>query len=164
MCFCVWHYCVCESRPLTAAELSLIQLCLLNCLPAPPAPCSALALPRVFPSLPPSSLLSLPLGLSLGLRVSPQGVFSSLSPIVTASAFVSLLVPFPLFFCFSCPSYLFNKPLLLPLTHSASHCAGARELEMDQTQPCSQGLVGRPMETVTALLENTGEGGQWLRA
>lgn len=53
MCFCVWHYSVCESHPLTAgAELSLIQLCLLSCLLAAHAPwCSsgsAMASPSCF--------------------------------------------------------------------------------------------------------------------
>lgn len=51
MCFCVWHYSLCESHPLTAGtELSLIQLCLLSCLLAAPAPwCSSvMAFPSCF--------------------------------------------------------------------------------------------------------------------
>lgn len=40
---CLVLLCVCESHPLTAeAELSVIQLCLLSCLLAAPAPGSAL--------------------------------------------------------------------------------------------------------------------------
>lgn len=52
VCFCVWRYCVCESRPLAAAELSLIQLCLLSCLLAALSPSSALVLPQFPPTAP----------------------------------------------------------------------------------------------------------------
>lgn len=53
VCFCVRHYSLCESHPLTTGtELSLIQLCLLSCLLAAPAPwCSsgsAMAFPYCF--------------------------------------------------------------------------------------------------------------------
>lgn len=73
---CLALLCVCESHPLTAAELSLIQLCLLSCLPVASAPQLSSGSASVFPSLLPCSLLSLPLGMSLDLRVSPWGVFS----------------------------------------------------------------------------------------
>lgn len=51
LCFCVWRYSVCESHPLTAgAELSLIQLCLLSCLLAAPAPWCSSGSAMAFPS------------------------------------------------------------------------------------------------------------------
>lgn len=51
MCFCVWHYSLCESHPLTAGtELSLIQLCLLSCLLAALAPWCSSGSAMAFPS------------------------------------------------------------------------------------------------------------------
>ena len=119
---CLALLCVCESHPLTAAELSLIQLCLLSCLPvasAPPAqlwlglglPLPASLQPPVFASGPVSGFQSLPLR-----------CFLSLSVMVTTSTCMSLLVPSPPPF-FSCLSYLFvqqtsshaSHPLYQPL-------------------------------------------------
>ena len=115
---CLALLCVCESHPLTAAELSLIQLCLLSCLPvasAPPAqlwlglglPLPASLQPPVFASGPVSGSQSLPLR-----------CFLSLSVMVTTSTCLSLLVPFlspPLFF--SCLSYLFIQQTSSPASH-----------------------------------------------
>lgn len=132
---CLALLCVCESHPLTAAELSLIQLCLLSCLPvasAPPAqlwlglglPLPASLQPPVFASGPVSGSQSLPLR-----------CFLSLSVMVTTSTCMSLLVPFlppPFFFPVSV-IYSFSKPLLMHPTHSTSLCAGAWGLGMDHT-------------------------------
>lgn len=120
VCFCVWRYCVCESRPLTAAELSLIQLCLLSCLPAAAAPGSVLALPQLSPpGLRPASRPGLwPASGSQSLLL---GAFS-----VSASEGSCLFLhvstcPSSSIFFFSAPvPYSVNKPLIMPPTHSAT--------------------------------------------
>lgn len=138
VCFCVWRYCVCESRPLTAAELSLIQLCLLSCLLAALAWGSGLALPQLCPPcLHPASWPG-PWAY-LWLSESPLGVcFLSPCPRVTTSSFMSLLVSFrPCFFL----SLLFSQQTsshgLPPTLPHLSQCAGAGDLKMGQTQALS---------------------------
>lgn len=105
---CLALLCVCESHPLTAAELSLIQLCLLSCLPvASTTPSSALALPRSSPPCFPAASC-LYLGACLWVSESPLKVFSI--P-VCDGYYLYLYIstcpfsPSPTFF--SCLSYLF---------------------------------------------------------
>lgn len=143
MFLCLVLLCVCESLPLTAAELSLIQLCLLSCLLAPPASCpllssdSAMVFPRC---LHPASWP----GLWANLQVSESPLrvcFLFLSQMVTEPALMLLLVSFPQFF-FPVPIiYSFNK-LLMPPTYSANHCAAAGDQRWIRPRSCSQVLGG----------------------
>lgn len=156
---CLALLCVCESHPLTAAELSLIQLCLLSCLPAASAPpaqpwlCLGLPLPA---SLQPPIFAS---GPGSGSE-SPLRVTLSLFVMVTTSACMSLLVPFlprPLFF----PSQSFirsaNLFSCLPPTLPASVLVlGAWGWITPEF--CSEVLVGRLMEMVTAFRDSSGQG------
>lgn len=137
MLLCLVLLCVCESLPLTAAELSLIQLCLLGCLLAPPAPCSALTLPAVvfLPCLHPASWPG-PWAYLQALQSPLRVCFLFLSQMVTEPALLLLLVSFPVLIIYS-----FNK-LLMPPTYSFNHCAAAGDWRWIRLRPCSQVLVG----------------------
>ena len=154
---CLALLCVCESHPLTAAELSLIQLCLLSCLPvasAPPAqlwlglglPLPASLQPPVFASGPVSGFQSLPLR-----------CFLSLSVMVTTSTCMSLLVPSPPPFFFLSQLFIRSANLFscIPPTLPASVLVlGAWGWITPET--CSEGLVVRLVKMVTAFHDSSG--------
>lgn len=160
VCFCVWRYCVCESRPLTAAELSLIQLCLLSCLLVAAAPGSALALPQLSPpGLRPASRPGLwPASGSQSLLLGAFSVSASEGSclflhVSTCPLFVHIFFFLSQFLIQS--TNLFSH--LPPTLPHLSHCAGAGGLSADQTRA----LLLRPGgKTGTALQENSAEGPQ----
>lgn len=126
---CIWAA-LCESHPLTAAELSLIQFCLLSCLPPPgstlalqPSPLPATIQPPFWPLASPSLSINPYRDFFLGLSPCPSHCFSlslSLCTPVLSFFHVQLFIP---------------APALPPPAQPASVLVGVRDVMQNGSAP-----------------------------